>query len=243
MASPTIIPGMPAVPAGAQPKSPAMYPGMPAPAAQSEKPILGFLYSVSRTPYGEYWPLYVGPNSIGRGSENSICLSETSVSEKHATIVIRKMQKQGSNNGIFVFVQDNGSVYGTLLNGDTLAFDPKECKSGDVITIGANYELFLILVDPEALGLAPKPDFQASEKKAVAVSNLGNPEAWGQAPVQNVQPNVHKGTMPGTFNGGFEYPVGGMQPQGNPAAAPVAAPGQSSNPFDNKKATIYMPKK
>lgn len=238
MAEKTVFPGMPAA-APVQPSSPqqpggTVYPGMPVPAASTNrnegasKPMMGILYSVSRTPYGEFWPLYVGPNTIGRGSNNSIYLSEASVSENHATIIIRKMQKQGNSNGIFVFVQDTGSMCGTLLNGDTLDFNPRECKSGDIITIGANYELYLLLIDPDALGLKTKPDFQSTEKKA-APSELGTPDVWGQTMMGMNAGNQPKGTMPGLPGMGF-----------GPEAS---APQNSSNPFDNRKATIYMPKK
>jgi pSer/pThr/pTyr-binding forkhead associated (FHA) protein len=241
MAEKTVFPGMPvtapAQPFSQQQSSGTVYPGIPASASSSSnknegasRPIMGFLFSVSRTPFGEFWPLYVGSNTIGRGSKNAICLSEASVSESHATIVIRKMQRQGNANGIFVFIQDTGSMCGTLLNGDTLDFNPKECKSGDIITIGANYELYLLLVDPDELGLKVKPEFQATEKKSVP-ANLGTPEAWNQG-----QPRMGmnagdqpKGTMPGIPGMGFG--------QDSPS------PQSSSNPFDNRKATIYMPKK
>ena len=32
----------------------------------SQKPIIGFLYSISRSGHGEFWPLRIGSNSIGR---------------------------------------------------------------------------------------------------------------------------------------------------------------------------------
>lgn len=242
MAEKTIFPGMaaPSAAPAAAPQAPAngtMYPGMAAPAPEQKsnnsgsKPIMGFLFSVSKTPYGEFWPLYVGPNTIGRGSSNAICLAESSVSDSHATIVIRKMQKQGSNNGIFVFVQDTGSMCGTLLNGDTLDFNPRECKSGDIITIGANYELLLIIVDPDALGLQPKPDFQATDKAAAAAAP--SPAAnSGWVGFQTA------GQPKGTLAGGPGMGFGQM-----PAEPDPDSQRPSANPFDTRKATIYMPKK
>ena len=86
------------------------FPGMGSNFNKEKRPILGFLYSVSRTPYGEYWPLFVGSNPVGRGSNNAICLKESSVSDNHATIVVRRMQNKGESEGIFVFVQDTGSM-------------------------------------------------------------------------------------------------------------------------------------
>ena len=169
------------------------FPGMGSNFNKEKRPILGFLYSVSRTPYGEYWPLFVGSNPVGRGSNNAICLKESSVSDNHATIVVRRMQNKGESEGIFVFVQDTGSMYGTMLNGVTLDFNPRECKNGDIITIGANYELYVILIDPNALGLATKEGFQSIEAEPA--------EGPGWAPNSPVGMNVgngHKGTQPGS---------------------------------------------
>ncbi len=237
MAEKTIFPGMATPVADAQASNHgSMYPGMPTPvetkaSATESKPVMGFLYSVSKTTYGEYWPLYVGPNTIGRGAANAICLSEASVSDTHATVVIRKMQKQGSSNGIFVFVQDTGSMFGTQLNGDTLDFNPRECKSGDIITIGTNYELLLIIIDPEELGLHPKPDFQSTVK--------ANPQSQPEA-VTSVNPGwigfQNNGNPKGTIvgNGGMAQQPSGGYSEGHQSAA---------NPFDSRKATIYMPKK
>lgn len=128
----------------------------------ASKQVMGFLYSVSRSQAGEFWPLYVGPNRIGRSPQCDVALTEASVSENHATLVIRKMQNNGHSAGVFVFIQDTGSMYGTMLNGVTLDFNPKECKSGDIISIGENYELYFVLIDSEALGLKVKPGFKST---------------------------------------------------------------------------------
>ena len=136
---------------------------MVAPSQQTgddHKPIMGFLYSVSRTEVGEYWPIYLGKNTIGKSEGSDICLKETSVSDSHAVLVVRGMKHQGQSSGLFVFIQDTGSTCGTQVNGDTLDFSPCECHSGDVLTIGANYELYLIIIDPSQVGLSTKPSFQ-----------------------------------------------------------------------------------
>ena len=159
----------------------------------SSKPVMGFLYSVSRTPLGEWWPLYVGPNRIGRSENCEIPLHEASVSENHATLVIRKMHNNGANAGVFVFLQDTGSMYGTMLNGVTLDFNPKECKSGDIISVGENYELYFVLVDPDSLGLAPKPGFKSTE---TGIGEASGPQmGYNQAP---------KGTMQGASSSPFD---------------------------------------
>ncbi|HIZ87981.1 MAG TPA: FHA domain-containing protein [Candidatus Coprenecus pullistercoris] len=149
------------------------------------KQVMGFLYSVSRTQAGEFWPLHVGPNRIGRSAQCEISLSEASVSENHATLVIRKMHNNGQNAGVFVFIQDTGSMYGTMLNGVTLDFSPKECKSGDIISIGENYELYFVLIDSEALGLKIKPGFKSTVVKP-------EEDSW---PV-----GVPKGTIPAAMS-------------------------------------------
>lgn len=177
------------------------------------KPVMGFLFSVSKTAIGEYWPLYVGPNTIGRGTGCSICLNEESVSENHATLVIRKMQNNGESSGVFVFIQDTGSMYGTMLNGVNLDFNPKECKNGDIITIGENYELCFLLVDTDEIGLFPKKEFKSSGTASDAAAPAWNPQ---QTPM-GFNPNQPKGTLPGN------------------AASPFDGAG--------RKSTIYMPEK
>ncbi len=210
----TVYPGMSASDNGGfqginQQRPMTQFPGMEQnlkTGSKHSKPIMGFLYSVSKTSYGEYWPLYVGPNEIGRGNDCSICLKEASVSEKHATLVIRNMVENGKKIGVVVFIQDTGSMYGTMLNGVTLDFNPKECKSGDIITIGANYELYFILVDPDLLGLSPKEDFKCIE----TVANVDSD--WGKSsPVGVHVGDDYKGTLPGTGQTPFDVVDGRKQ--------------------------------
>lgn len=163
------------------------FPGaVPSPKSH-KKPVLGFMYSVSKDPTGEFWPLYLGANTIGRGQNCTVCLKEASVSEQHATLVIRQMQNQGADAGLFVFIQDVRSMCGTLVNGVSLDFNPKECKSGDIITVGENYELYFILVEPKALGLFPKENFKSPQTDPVP------------APAPNPNPffKGNKGTLSG----------------------------------------------
>lgn len=141
-----------------------IFPGMnqannaPAASATTEvhKPIMGFLYSVSRTASGEYWPLYMGLNTIGRSTACSVRLAEGTISDNHAEIVIRQMKNPDS---VLVSIQDARSTCGTLLNGSSLGFDAQECHNGDIITIGEHYELYFILIDAKALNLEPRTDF------------------------------------------------------------------------------------
>lgn len=58
----------------------------------SGKPVVGFAYSISRSPVGEFWPLHVGQNTIGKDPGCDIVLNEGTVSAEHAVLVVRKMK-------------------------------------------------------------------------------------------------------------------------------------------------------
>ncbi|MBQ3769504.1 MAG: FHA domain-containing protein [Prevotella sp.] len=124
------------------------------------KPVVGFLYSVSRTAAGEYWPLQIGQNTIGQSPDCDIMLPEGTVSSEHAVLVVRKMKKPEK---VIASLSDARSTNGTMLNGESLGFSAVECKNGDIITIGDNYELLLILIDAPTLGLSVSENFIAIE--------------------------------------------------------------------------------
>ena len=115
------------------------------------KPIVGFLYSISRTGVGEFWPLHIGQNIIGNSSECDIILGEGTVSQKHANLHINKMKKPEKTEAT---ISDLGSTNGTLVNENSVSVArPVECVNGDIITIGENYDLLLLLIDTKAIGL------------------------------------------------------------------------------------------
>lgn len=116
----------------------------------SQKPVVGFLYSISRSGGGEYWPVYIGPNTIGRSSDCDICLPEGTVSDKHATLVVRLMRNPEK---VIASICDSSSTIGTMINGESLGFEQKECFNGDIFTIGAHYDLLFILIDAKQIGL------------------------------------------------------------------------------------------
>lgn len=123
----------------------------------SGKPIVGFLYSVSRTGIGEYWPIHIGQNLIGNSHDCDIVLGEGTVSFKHANLHINKMKKPEK---IEATLSDLGSTNGTLLNENSVSVArPVECVNGDIITIGENYDLLLLLVDSKTLGLHLSENF------------------------------------------------------------------------------------
>lgn len=134
------------------------FPGVDFPGVQmNKKPLLGFLFSVSRTSYGEYWPLYQGSNSIGSSNECDIVLKEGTVSSQHAELVVRKMKNSGDVDAAII---DQRSTNGTMVNGESIKISvPRECVNNDVIIIGDHYELLLILIKAKEHGLDLVKDF------------------------------------------------------------------------------------
>ena len=126
----------------------------------NQKPVVGFLYSISRTSAGEYWPLHIGSNSIGRSADCDICLSEATVSDQHAILVVRQMKNPEK---IIASICDARSTCGTMINGESLGFDQKECFNGDIITIGEHYDLFFILIDAKQIGLNVCREFMSTQ--------------------------------------------------------------------------------
>lgn len=124
------------------------------------KPVVGFLYSISRTPAAEFWPLHIGPNTIGQDPSCDIVLQEATVSSRHAQIVVRQIKSTGQ---VIAAITDTMSTNGTMINGDTIGFTPNECRNGDVLTIGNNYELYLILIEAGKLGLKVAENFITPE--------------------------------------------------------------------------------
>ena len=127
-------------------------------ARKREEPVVGFLYSISRKGIGEYWPLHLGANTIGRSAECSVQLQELSVSEKHAVLNVRKMK---STSDVIASIRDVGSKNGMYLNDEELDFENHPCKNGDVLTVGTCYQLLVILINTQQFGLKVAQDFQA----------------------------------------------------------------------------------
>lgn len=151
----------------------------------SGKPVVGFLYSISRSAAGEYWPLHIGQNTIGQNPASDIVLPEGTVSSDHAILVVRKMKNPEK---VIASISDARSTNGTMLNGESLGFSAVECKNGDIITVGDNYELYLILLDTSALGLSVSEKFIPVEVD------------------EEIIPEDSQATRPG-----YSYPEGGYQ--------------------------------
>lgn len=141
----------------------------------NQKPVIGFLYSISKSGSGEYWPLRIGSNTIGRSDNCTVSLGEATVSEQHAVLVVQQMKNPEK---VIAWINDSGSTCGTMVNGESLGFDRKECFNGDIITIGEHYDLYFILIDSKQIGLNVCRDFisiQPSTKKGIYTQNFGNP--------------------------------------------------------------------
>lgn len=154
----TVVPGMMDVQAEFQNVSSGPVKPQSRRVIQPGKPIVGFLYSISRTPMGEYWPLQMGRNSIGQAEDSDIFLAEGTISTNHAVIVTRQVK-----SGIIAAITDSQSTNGTMINGEPIGFSAEECHDGDIITIGNNYQFLLILIDAAKIGLSVSKDFVAVE--------------------------------------------------------------------------------
>lgn len=131
-------------------------------------PIVGFLYSISRGGLPEFWPLHLGTNTIGRSEDNDVQLKEQTVSANHAVLSIKQMKSTGR---FIASIKDVGSKSGMFLNAEELDYDNHTCKHEDVITVGENYKLLLLLIDAANYDLKPAESFipvnetQISEQK------------------------------------------------------------------------------
>lgn len=142
-----------------------------------QKPVVGFLYSISRSGTGEYWPLHIGSNTIGRSKDCDVNLEEATVSEQHAVLVVQQMKNPEK---VIAWINDSGSTCGTMINGESLGFDRRECFNCDIITIGEHYDLYFILIDAKQIGLNVCRDFIStigSSKGINRTTNSRNPYA------------------------------------------------------------------
>lgn len=166
------------------------------PNMNNQKPIVGFLYSISKSASGEFWPLRIGSNSIGRSADCDVCLGEATVSEQHAVLVVRQMKNPEK---IIASICDARSTCGTMINGESLGFDQRECFNGDIITIGEHYDLYFILIDARQIGLNVCRDFMGIQ----AISNG----------YQHSSPNNNPYAAPAFNNGTMGYDADNSNPQ------------------------------
>lgn len=227
----TIVPGMmenpsqQATPSQDYPNPRSSY-NNPPKKMQSGKPIVGFLYSVSKTGLGEYWPLQLGKNSIGQSKDSDIVLSEGTVSSNHAVIIIRQ-----GKNGIIAAIKDSESTNGTMINGEPIDFAAEECHDGDIITIGKNYEFIFVLIDANKKGLSTNPNFITVESDN---DDFDDEDNFYDIPSFNNNPTRHGGDP---FNDG-PTAWGTKGNYGNPSNGTVGMDGSISG--GNHGGTVPM---
>ncbi len=201
--SETYIPGMNDV-------TPGSVPSQASPQAKPNTPVVGFLYSISRKGIGEYWPLHLGTNTIGRSEDNDICLKEMSVSSKHATLSIKQMK---STHKLIASIRDTGSKTGMFLNDEELDYENHTCKANDIITVGSSYKLLLILIDAEEYGLSVAEGFVEDKQSTEDDFGFQAQGGFGDATQSKFRPysadnrNVDTGTVD-LSGAGFEEPGG-----------------------------------
>ncbi|MBQ8457285.1 MAG: FHA domain-containing protein [Prevotella sp.] len=201
--SETYIPGMNDV-------TPGSVPSQASPQAKPNTPVVGFLYSISRKGIGEYWPLHLGTNTIGRSEDNDICLKEMSVSSKHATLSIKQMK---STHKLIASIRDTGSKTGMFLNDEELDYENHTCKANDIITVGSSYKLLLILIDAEEYGLSVAEGFVEDKQSTEDDFGFQPQGGFGDATQSKFRPysadnrNVDTGTVD-LSGAGFEEPGG-----------------------------------
>lgn len=158
----TIVPGMNKVAAGASVGN-----------RNDERrndPVVGFLYSISRQGIGEFWPVYIGTNTIGRMEDNDICLREGTVSGHHAVLNVKMMK---TTHKVAASIRDVGSKRGIFLNDEELGYEQTSCKNDDIITIGDNYKLLLIIVDTDEHKLSVASEFNAIDEEELSINVHG----------------------------------------------------------------------
>lgn len=148
-------------------------------------PVVGFLYTLSNNNQAEFWPLHIGTNRIGTAADCDVRLAEKTVSDHHCEILVR-LQRKGDR--LIAGIRDSGSSNGTLLNDEDLNYDMHNCVSEDVITVGFNYRMVLLLVDPAKYGLGAAPDFQATAQQMPPMPNMPDMNATHQ---RNVNVNIN----------------------------------------------------
>ena len=123
---------------------------------------------------------------------------------------------------VIAWINDSGSTCGTMINGESLGFDRRECFNGDIITIGEHYDLYFILIDAKQIGLNVCRDFistQPAARMGNRPQNFGNPYA---APTNN------------QFTQGYE------QENVNPQGGTIGLDETENKPTTKPGGTIFM---
>ena len=135
-----------------------------------ERNLVGFLVSFTKSESGEYWIIREGRNLIGKFADNNIILNLPTVSDRHATLNVRRSK---NDNRLMFVIKDENSTNGVFVNEEDIEFKARELKNGDIIKIG-DFEMLLTTIDKIASNLktivglkyrlneAPKPNRRSS---------------------------------------------------------------------------------
>jgi len=89
--------------------------------------LIGWLVTFDISPAGIDYKLYVGKQSIGRGSNNEIMIQQPGISDTHATLLYRDDK---------LMIRDEFSTNGTFVNDESVG-DRRVLENDDVIKIGS----------------------------------------------------------------------------------------------------------
>ena len=116
---------------------------------------------------------------------------------------------------VIASISDARSTNGTMINGESLGFSAVECKNGDIITVGDNYELYLILIDAPTLGLSVSDNFIAVETEESYYDDQQGGGAGYTRPGEQFQPYGGPTPPPFGFNPGGTVGFDGSGSDGN----------------------------
>lgn len=135
---------------------------------KDERKIVGFLVSYSKKETGEYWPIFLGRNIIGKSVDADISLREASVSEEHAILNTRRVSNLNNEEELIYVISDNNSTVGVRVEGRDIVYDNNNrlLKPNEFIDIG-HYKLMLICVDNKVLNLTVNPEFRSLDQEEI----------------------------------------------------------------------------
>lgn len=161
----TFIPGMKRkTDKSATSDEPAAAESLPLRIEFQSRPVAGILYSVSRDTYGEIFPVYVGRNVIGSSPESDVYLTEETVSNRHAILLVRVIPTPDGKKHITRTISDTDSDFGTTVNDEIVSDDIMPVAPGDIIRFGNAYQFAFFPLDADALGLKQAPNFAATPR-------------------------------------------------------------------------------
>ncbi len=95
---------------------------------QNSRKLIGWLVTFDIDSNGKDFRLFEGKTTIGKNNKNDIIILDPSVSNNHAIILYRPLDKK-------LYIQDNLSTNGTFVN-DKLIDDKQILSDNDIIKIG-----------------------------------------------------------------------------------------------------------